>query len=1020
MLWLTIITPLVLYFLSGSSSSEKILHFSAPMGEPTISSVELVNFMCHKHLRLEFRKMMTCIGGRNGSGKSAVMIALGIIFGQRINSLGRGSNVGSVIRTGASQAIITVRLNNHRRYKMAKYGSTITIQKKLRENGSLMCISDMNGTLRAARMQDIRGILAEYEIRFDNPLNFLTQENSKKFLNVSRPEMLYDFYYRGTEFKSIHEELEESKQKLTEMRSKLDDTRGSLKTAREELEIQESNLSFLSIDFDKKLEVLGREEKYAHIREQVDKLRSIKKDVAVALEKRERLEKEHTDTSKRLNTVSFEAVSTGEAEAQIEKISLQKRALENEYEEYHLELTNRVEELNKSRERAMINDLKENFAKITEELGIQRENLAHLGAQQAEAKQEYQDEQIKNEDVSKKRFAYQKQISYLKSNKHDQTTMELLHQFRTVSEEITSMPFRDKVIGPLCHIIKLKDPKWYKAVSIVLKQSLDVFIVFNQDDNRRLFELFKRRGYHFTISQLSSKNVISGLRKPSGCLLLVDVLLPSDPLILNYLVIMYGIEQIALVEDRQKGYSLVKSRREHLDCAYTMQGDKIKLTDGSLSEFKPRDDGRYWFEDHSTRINALENALGSLKMEDNRQNEYFRLITAVKTVTDSVDTLEKQKVELEARIMALEETKDAGVNLEKRVAVLERGIAILKGRMDENEAHLRETEGIFRGIREGNERMRIESEREKERFREQLSKLEREKLVINLQTNESIVRCRDLEAAIENELRTVSAMIKSVAVGSGTKENTPNEQEEVKKYKIAEPDDLFTKLLLDESAINYTIRSELVQFLSNPRNVTDILGERRLVREHQQIACSMKKKEEIEAEVGKMAKEITNCTNIIRKYENLITETEDAIQRRIQKRDEVKEIKTAESAALFKKYTNRCGYEGTLSFDHNNFKLDIQVRVHNSEVGGSKSTLSGGERSISAVCFLLSLWSCCRCPVKILDEFDVFMDVLNRRNAIRMLIEFFKENGTQAIFITPLNTSDLIDDECQIQVISKE
>ncbi|EOB14476.1 Structural maintenance of chromosomes protein 6 [Nosema bombycis CQ1] len=45
-----------------------------------INTIELVNFMCHDHLVVNFKKKFTCIGGRNGSGKSAIMISLGLLF----------------------------------------------------------------------------------------------------------------------------------------------------------------------------------------------------------------------------------------------------------------------------------------------------------------------------------------------------------------------------------------------------------------------------------------------------------------------------------------------------------------------------------------------------------------------------------------------------------------------------------------------------------------------------------------------------------------------------------------------------------------------------------------------------------------------------------------------------------------------------------------------------------------------------------------------------------------------------
>lgn len=107
-------------------------------------------------------------------------------------------------------------------------------------------------------------------------------------------------------------------------------------------------------------------------------------------------------------------------------------------------------------------------------------------------------------------------------------------------------------------------------------------------------------------------------------------------------------------------------------------------------------------------------------------------------------------------------------------------------------------------------------------------------------------------------------------------------------------------------------------------------------------------------------------------------------------------------------------FRGTLHIDHKNQALDINVQPDSTEKSGDgrqTKTLSGGEKSFSTVCLLLSLWDAMGSPIRCLDEFDVFMDSVNRDRSMNMIISAARRSvGRQFIFITPQSMNNVQQD----------
>merc|ERR1712130_470903 len=110
------------------------------------------------------------------------------------------------------------------------------------------------------------------------------------------------------------------------------------------------------------------------------------------------------------------------------------------------------------------------------------------------------------------------------------------------------------------------------------------------------------------------------------------------------------------------------------------------------------------------------------------------------------------------------------------------------------------------------------------------------------------------------------------------------------------------------------------------------------------------------------------------------------------------------------------GHDGSLSVDYETNKLEMSVHML-SHAGSTQivnsATLSGGERSFTQVALIMALQKFSGAPFCIYDEFDVFMDSVNRGNSIKILLKAALGNDSkpserQYLFITPNDVSPVI------------
>lgn len=120
---------------------------------------------------------------------------------------------------------------------------------------------------------------------------------------------------------------------------------------------------------------------------------------------------------------------------------------------------------------------------------------------------------------------------------------------------------------------------------------------------------------------------------------------------------------------------------------------------------------------------------------------------------------------------------------------------------------------------------------------------------------------------------------------------------------------------------------------------------------------------------------------------------------------------TARARGSFGYLLSERGFRGDLLIDHSNKMLDVSIEPNMmtvSDAGREAKTLSGGEKSFATICLLLAIWEAIASPIRCLDEFDVFMDSVNRGESVRMICENARRSvGRQFILITPQSMQNI-------------
>ncbi|XP_020639932.3 structural maintenance of chromosomes protein 6 isoform X1 [Pogona vitticeps] len=1008
-----------------------------------IESIKLKNFMCHSMLGpFEFGSNVNFIVGNNGSGKSAVLTALIVGLGGKAIVTNRGTSLKVFVKNGQSSADVTITLRNRGEdaFKPEQYGTSITINQHISLEGHRSYkLKSSSGSIISSKKEELTAILDHFNIQVDNPVSVLTQEMSKQFLQSKNEGDKYKFFMKATQLEQMKEDysyIMETKERTKEQIEKGGQFLEELR--RQYMEKKEHYRSIAALsEMQNELKELSHQIAWAMVRDAEKEMKTIRDDIGVQEAKNEKFvekvnewkdkvnaaEEKHKAIREKLETIT-EEVQTLQPSCTSSKTEVQaKRKAYNDAEaahnrsqaelkrlaKDHEQLCRKIDELKKSAERISEPEVLEKQRKIEtlkEQLKIlhnQDESIGYQITQFQQAVSVYKEDtaRLKKEEYELKQKVdlQQRQLKELKDSKTNRLIRfgpYIPDLCEAIERAHQQKQFRYKPIGPIGAFIHLKDAELALAVESCLKNLVLAFCCDNHKDERLLQELMSRfcqQGFRPQIIVNRFRSNVYDVRPRAvvhpGFPSVLTALDIDNAVVANCLIDMRSIETILLIKNSQEARRVMQQNKPPKNCkeAFTANGDQVFERRYYSSE---NTSPRYLSRDVEADISHLEKEVESEKTgllelqqqicslqddikENNRQltrHHQHQKDIQIKMKKINLEIIDLQHIEEHQSVIIStleEELQDNRLKMD----TLKEGLCKQKEKMEELKGSLQEAEQKLAKIKEKIQQIQEEAVPVQDGLNQADYELEKSKNYL-----------QHYEGKERTHLESIQILRNQLAD---------------KERELAEVIAKASEIHPERIEVDRTVRSlntEMNRLREKINSEREHTGDREeIIRQLQE---AKEKYQSAEGEVKNMKKFIKLLDEVMKqRYKTYV---------------QFRRYLTVRCKYYFDSLLSQRSYSGRIEFDHKNEKLSITVQPGegNKAALDDMKSLSGGERSFSTVCFMLSLWSIAESPFRCLDEFDVFMDMVNRRIAMDMMLKMAdSQRYRQFILLTPQNMSSL-------------
>jgi chromosome segregation ATPase len=677
-----------------------------------------------------------------------------------------------------------------------------------------------------------------------------------------------------------------------------------------------------------------------------------------------------------------------------EKINDEKKKIENINSNERGKQEIEIEKLNNT-----INNLKQKTSEINDDLTNNNKEISQVTMEQEKYEEEF--ESLNNEiDL------INSSINKLKSQKKNR--VRAFHDnypeiLKTIDEYDRAGKWKEgKPIGPFGMYITIKNnyKRWSKIIETVLKNFVSSMGVFSHSDRKLMQSILTKYKCSAPVYVCKKTRIDFSVGEPEEKYLTVlRAIECSSYVVVQQLVVNARIEQILLIENRRDADIVMSTGPNNgfpvnVTACYTIEGFQVGSKGGyatisvNLYNGTPKllTDVDEVIKENQAKINNLV-VIQRQKNEDiqNCKNSKSNLLSQKQNMKHQLENIQREINYSQSRIMQIQEEMEE--KTPEDISAIEKKLSSVNNQIDILEKQNSELQEQINMIKT-----------EEEKSKNEINEIDH---LVNMYKE----KIETLKNEISNDYaRNMRSLNDSLKYYSSEMESQYQSNQVLEK-KIEE-----MKLSLEEDrelALKYCERVEVEKSKSELENDLRAIQQQQQIHKNfdlQTVNLTMEEYKKLKNDYKKANIEIV-------KYNKFVKKLKESVQIRITRWHNFRTFISMRAKNIFSELLSRRGYKGNIEFNHSDRQLILKVQIEDQALvnaSGNESyekdpkSLSGGEKSFSTICLLLSLWETMGCPIRGLDEFDVFMDAVNRRISMKMLIESARDTAqNQYIMITP-------------------